>query len=166
MLVQADLFILLFTTQKNGFKGGSIGNVRTRHPQGCPVATMHRQVSYLQLHGATDKTPLSSYKKGTKWQQIQGGTSRPAIRYVIQAVGPSTGFTDSDISKRSLRAEGGMDLLMARVDPDTILLVGRWRSNTMLRYLQTTAKIFTEGLSAKMFEHGAYALIPPDHACN
>ena len=36
----------------------------------------------------------------------------------------------------------------------------------MLSYLHTTAKNFTEGLSAKMFEHVAYALIPPAHASN
>ena len=39
-------------------------------------------------------------------------------------------------------------------------------SNTMLRYLHTTENIFTEGLSAKTFEHGTYALIPPVHAGN
>ena len=59
-----------------------------------------------------------------------------------------------------------MNLLMARLDPDTIRLVGRWKSNTMLRYLHTTAKSFTEGLSAKRFEHDAYVLIPPDHNIN
>ena len=31
-----------------------------------------------------------------------------------------------------------MDLLMARVDPDTIRVVGRWRSDMILRYLHTT----------------------------
>ena len=55
---------------------------------------------------------------------------------------------------------------MVRVDPYTISLVGRWQSDTILRYLHTTEKSFTEGLSAKMFEHGAYALIPPTHAGN
>ena len=59
-----------------------------------------------------------------------------------------------------------MALLMARVDPYTIRLVGRWRSDTILRYLDTTAMSFTEGLSAKMFEHGAYTLILPTHAGN
>ena len=59
-----------------------------------------------------------------------------------------------------------MALLMERVDPDTIRLVGRWRSDTMLRYLHTAANNFTEGLSSKMFEHDAYALIPPAHAGN
>ena len=59
-----------------------------------------------------------------------------------------------------------MDLLMELVDPDTIRLVGRWQSDKILLYLQTTAKSFTEGLSAKMFEHGAYALITPTHVGN
>ena len=59
-----------------------------------------------------------------------------------------------------------MALLMARKNPDTIRLVGRWRRNTMIRYLHTTANSFTKGLSEKIIEHGAYALIPPAHAGN
>ena len=109
---------------------------------------------------------LSSYKKVTKWQHIRGYNIRSAIRAVVRAAGPSIGFTKADISALSLYAGGGMDLLMARVDPDTIRLVGRWLSDTIIRYLHTTAKNFTEGLLVKMFEHGAYALIPPTHAGN
>ena len=59
-----------------------------------------------------------------------------------------------------------MELLIAQVEPDTIRLVGRWRINTLLRYLHTTAKSFTEGLAAKMFEHSTYTLIPPAHSGN
>ena len=56
-----------------------------------------------------------------------------------------------------------MALLMARVDTDTIRLVGRWRSDVMLRYLHTTAKSFTEGLASRMVQHRDYALVPPAH---
>ena len=66
----------------------------------------------------------------------------------------------------SLRAGGGVALLMARVDPYTICLVGRWQSNTIILYLHTTENSFTKGLSANMFEHGAYALILPTCAGN
>ena len=55
---------------------------------------------------------------------------------------------------------------MAQVYPDTVRLVGRWRSDPILRYIDTEAKSFTKGLSAKMSEHGAYALIMPMHAGN
>ena len=59
-----------------------------------------------------------------------------------------------------------MALLVARLEPDTTHLVGRWQSDIMLCYLHTTEKSFTEGLSAKMFEHGAYTLIPLAYAGN
>ena len=38
VLAQPEFVSLLFTAQKNGVKGGSIGHGRTGHPQGCPVA--------------------------------------------------------------------------------------------------------------------------------
>ena len=59
-----------------------------------------------------------------------------------------------------------MVLLMERVYPDTICLVRRWRSNTMLRYLHTMSNSFTKDLSAKIFKHVAYMLLPPAHAGN
>ena len=78
-------------------------------------------------------------------------------------MGPQVGFTTEDVSARSMRASGDMALLMARVNTDTIRLVGRWRIDVMLRYLHTTAKTFTEGLASRMVQHGDYALILPSH---
>ena len=57
-----------------------------------------------------------------------------------------------------------MALLMERVGPDTICLLGRWQSNTMLRYLHTTSKHFMDGLVVRMFPYSDYALILPAHA--
>ena len=78
-------------------------------------------------------------------------------------MGPQVGFTPDDVSARSMRAGGAMAILMSRVGTDTIRLVGRWRSNVMLRYLHTTAKTFTEGVASRMVQHGDNALIPPAH---
>ena len=64
-------------------------------------------------------------------------------RAVVLSAGPSIKFNQAYISAESLRAGGGMALLMARVDPDTICLVERWWSNKILQYLHTTANIFT-----------------------
>ena len=61
-----------------------------------------------------------------------------------------------------MRAGGAIALLMARIDTDTIRLVGMWRSDVMLRYLHTTAKIFTEVFALRMDQQGDYALIPLD----
>ena len=166
MLTQAEFVSLLFTTQKNGVKGKSIRHGRTGHPQGFPVVTMHRQVKYLKRHGTTSETPLSSFKRATKWQQFRGDDITAAIRAVVRAAGPAIRFTEADISARSLRAGGLMALLMSRVEPDTIRLVRSWQRDTMLRYLHTTVKSFTEGLSEKMFKHGTYSFILPAHVAN
>ena len=60
-----------------------------------------------------------------------------------------------------VRAVRSMTLIMERINTDTIRLVGRWRSDEMLRYLHTTAQTFTEGLAERMVQHGDYALISP-----
>ena len=59
-----------------------------------------------------------------------------------------------------------MALLMAQVEPDTIHLVGRWMSNTMLRYLHTTGKSFADGRAVKIFQDGTRTIISPAHARN
>ena len=50
------------------------------------------------------------------------------------------------ISAHFLRSGGSVVIFMVRVDPDTIHLVGRWWSDTIIRYLHTMAKSFTKGL--------------------
>ena len=59
---------------------------------------------------------------------------------------------------------GAMELLTACVGPDTIQIIGRWRSDTMLSYLHTTLKDITDGLAVCMFQYGNYALILSEHA--
>ena len=70
MLSQTDFISLLFIKQKNGVKGESIGHGRIGQPQECPVEAMRCQVAYLQLHGATSETPISSFNRVNKWKQI------------------------------------------------------------------------------------------------
>ena len=65
-----------------------------------------------------------------------------SIISVVHISGPSIGFAKADIITRSLRAVGYVALLVARVDLDTIHLVGRWRSNMILSYLHTMTKSF------------------------
>ena len=57
-----------------------------------------------------------------------------------------------------------MVLIMARVDPDTTRLMGRWCSDTMLCYLHTMTYIFTDGLFIHMFQYGNYVRIPHSRA--
>ena len=78
--------------------------------------------------------------------------------------GAEIGFTPKDVSAQYLREGGVMALLTAQVDPDTIRIMERWRSNTIICYLHTMSKRFTDGLDAHMFQCDNYAIILPEHA--
>ena len=99
-----------------------------------------------------------------KWVTICSTDITAAIRAVVHAAGPTIGFTTQDISARHLQAGGATSFLTARVDLDTIRIIGRWCSNTILRYHHTTLKRFTEGLAVRIFQYGNYALILIAHA--
>ena len=56
-----------------------------------------------------------------------------------------------------------MALLCKQVDTDVIHLMGRWRSDEMLRYLHLQAQPVMEGFAEKMLQGGDYSLLPgPD----
>ena len=99
-----------------------------------------------------------------KWVTIRSTNITAAIQAVARAAGPTIGFTPQDVSALSLQVSGAMALLMERVDPDMIQIIGRWLSDTMLRYLHTASKSFTDCLTVRMFQYGGYTLIPQAHA--
>ena len=69
-------------------------------------------------------------------------------------------FTHQYVSARSLWAAGAMALLYSGVENDIISLIGRWRSNEMMRYLHVKADPIMRNLSKLMISHGNYNLLP------
>ena len=74
-------------------------------------------------------------------------------------MGADLGFLPSEVSARSLHAAGAMDLLVSKVDPNIIQILGRWRSDEMLRYLHLTAEPFMKKFAKKIL-HANYTLAP------
>ena len=70
------------------------------------------------------------------------------------------GFMYKDVSARSLQSEGAMALLYYGVDTDIISLIGRWRSEKMLRYLHVQAEPIMRNHSKLTISHGNYNLLP------
>ena len=74
--------------------------------------------------------------------------------------GTPLGFTHHEVSARDLRAAGAMALLCSGVDKDIISLIGRWRSNEMMRYLHVKSETIMRNFSKLMISHGNYNLLP------
>ena len=70
------------------------------------------------------------------------------------------GFTYKYVSARSLWAAGAMALLCSGVNTDIISLIGRWRSDEMLRFLHVQADPIMRKYSKLMIIHGNYNLLP------
>jgi hypothetical protein len=82
------------------------------------------------------------------------------LRLAATAMHAQLGIDPARLSARSLRAGGAMALLCARVDTDIIRLVGRWRSDEMLRYLHLQAYPLMHTFASRMHQHGSFTLLP------
>ena len=157
-LQQARFASLTFTNQKNGVRGEVIGLACSGDPYLCPVKAIIRRILYLRSHAAPPNTPLARVFNTSS--KVTAAALTTCIRESVTHLGPSLGFLPQDVSARCLRAAGATALLLARVDPDVIRLIGRWRSDEMLRYLHVQAAPLMREYSRQMLLAGTYSLIP------
>lgn len=157
-LAQARFGSLTFTDQKNGVRGEVIGQASTGDSFVCPVKSLVRRILYLRSHNAPPTTPLSRVFNTPA--RVTPSVLTATLRDCVQYLGPDLGFLPSEVSARSLRAAGATALLLARVDTDVIRLIGRWRSDEMLRYLHVQAYPLMRNYSRLMLDAGDYTLIP------
>lgn len=159
-ILSSTFATLTFTTQKNGVRGEVIGLGRSGDNLLCPVAAIIRRVLHLRVHNAPPTSPLARVYT-EKWINITPTDISSALKLAVSFLNPAAlGFLPSDISARCLRAAGANALLCANVDTDVIRLLGRWRSDEMLRYLHLQAAPIMRTFARDMLRGGAYTLIP------
>lgn len=159
----ATFATLEFTTQKNGVRGEVIGLGLSGDPVLCPVQILIRRILHLQAHQAPPTTTLATYFINHRAATVKPADITTALRQAVSVLGPhQLGFHARDVSARSLRAAGAMALLCAQVDTDYIRLLGRWRSDEMLRYLHVQAAPVMRHFSRRMLQQGQFTM-PPNH---
>lgn len=164
--IQSATFVTLeFTTQKNAVRGEVVGLSRSGDPYFCPVAAASRRAVHHRQCQALPTHPLASYQHPTthRLRRIMASDLTQILRLATTLLGPALGFLPNQVSARFLRASGAMALLCADVDTDRIRLIGRWRSDEMLRYLHVQAEPVMRHLSPRMLHGGQFSLLP-NHA--
>jgi len=148
-LISADAVTIRLENQKNGFKGAILHHYAS-HQDLCPVRSAVLLVHPI-AHLALD-TGLGTYISA------DGAIRRvPAaeVRACVQAgaIGddlPARGYDIDRIGSHSLRSGGATHLKLCGCDELTIMKLGRWSSNTYLRYIQTQIGELTKGLATQM----------------
>ena len=157
---------LHFTTQKNQRNGDVIAHGRSRHHLCCPVRAavrvllQHRQWFRASAIPYDDTCPFGSYYYRNRRVLLRPCDITAQLRFAARQTVAVTGINPAAISARSLRAGGAMALLCGSVNSDTIMLVGRWHSDSMLRYLHQEAQPVMQNLAATMLDCGNYGFLP------
>ena len=138
-ILQSRFGSLTFDRQKNGVRGEVIGLGISGDSLLCPVRALGRRIIHLRSQNAPLTTPLAMVYHQNKWKKITSASITSTLRDTVRFLGHDLGFLPADVSARCLRAAGANALLLAKIDPDVIRLIGRWRSNEMLRYLHVQA---------------------------
>jgi hypothetical protein len=133
MLQRATFISLEFTTQKNAVRGEVIGHGCTSHTWACPTKALLRRLIHLRSHNALPSTKLCAV--GPKLQPLPPRTIVTLLRQGGIAYSAATGTTLPPLHLKALRATGATALLSRDVNGNEIQLLGRWKSDSMLRYL-------------------------------
>lgn len=149
---------LTFATQKNGVRAEQIGHGNTSHPVACPVRCIVRRLLYLRTLQAPLTTLLCAV--GPQLQPLPSASISTLLRQACLSLNNPSGFLPAHVTARSLRASGATALLNQHIDRNTIQLLGRWRSDSMLRYLHIQAHSVMQNFSNIMLQGGEFHLIP------
>ena len=159
----ADTVSITFRTQKNGEKGTTVTQHKTDGAtlggtRLCPVKALARLVTRVRSYqvddlewAAQDQRPINLVADSggaslVTSQQILHHLRAAALQYGEQRLG----FPISKIGTHSLRAGAATAMFLAGVPAETIQLIGRWRSQTFLRYIRIQVQQLTRGVATNM----------------
>ena len=151
---------LTFTDQKNGVGGEQITQSCINDINLCPVRALARIASRLHHHGAPPTAPIHQHFFDSQWTNFRSSNVTAALLASAGALRSQTGIDLALLSGRSLHPCGATALLCARVNSDSIKLLGRWKSDAMFRYLRIQALAYSVNLAQQMLNHGAYTFSP------
>ena len=159
---EPDSVSIDFGCQKSEIKNETVTQDATDKPQLNPVwhwkHTIQRLRSYPKY---SDEWPVSTFHDGTKFSRI---VSREMLILIITAVdfiGPNDlGFASDEVGTHLKRAAAAMLMVLAREPKYTIMLIGRWSSDSFLAYIKNQIKEFTRGVSSRMLSNDTFYNVP------
>ena len=120
---------------------------RSGDPITCPVRSIARRIIHLCNNNAPLNTPLGRAYTPDGVSRVTPRLVTAQLRNAVKRLGFDLGFLPKEV-----RAAGTTTLLVAKVDPDVIQLLGRRRSDEMMRYLHLSAGPVTKDFARLQIE--------------
>lgn len=148
-LLQADAVTIFLDNQKNGFRGATLHHTASGNTL-CPVKSAARLVH--QIAALPESTGLGTYvDPDGAVRKVSATEIRAAVQMGAAADNlEAMGYDLTRIGSHSLRSGGATHLKLCGYDETTIKKLGRWSSNTYLRYIQNQIGELTAGIATAM----------------
>ena len=162
----ADTVSITFEDQKNRERNQSVNLHRSKDETLCPVRAWSKVVSrILSYEGSTCDSPVNSFCLNGKQYRITDRNIANALHSTIDTMQDfNLGFSGKDIGTHSIRSGGAMAMCLAKVDQYMIMIIGRWKSDSFMKYIRKQIEQFTSGISDRMLEVEHFNHIPKDVA--
>ncbi len=134
----SDSVAITFEMQKNEDKFETVIHGWTDDPVLCPVLQWARLVNRIwSYEGTTQDTTVCTFqRRGGRLDTIASLQVLTRLQTAAQSVGSaSLGFEPKEIGTHSLHSGAAMEMYLAGVPVYTVMLIGRWSSDTCLHYI-------------------------------
>lgn len=165
-LRKATSVSITFIKQKNKSDYETITQHASEHHILCPVKRWAAVVAAIaKMPSFTPDTPVCAFinEAGAEAVLTRDQVLK-ILRWAVDSIGEDIlGFKAKDIGTHSIRSGGAMAMYLSGVPIITIMLIGRWRSDSFIKYIRKQILQFTSGVSAKMASISEFYTIPSSH---
>lgn len=156
VLLTADAANICLENQKNGDRSSNVNHSTTGNPNFCPVRSLARLIH--ELRDMEDSAPLGAYMENGKRRKISADQMRGSVRLaaIRTRLVEDYGFDLKRIGTHSLRSGGATQLAALKYSAATIMALGRWKSDSYLRYIHHAVSTLTVGIAENMAKLSFY----------
>ena len=153
-LESANSVAVTFEMQKNYLKHDTVIHGRTDDSVLCPVLQWARLANRIWAYTGASlslDTPVC-----TVWRNgcMEHKTSKNILQHLGSACSSygsaRLGFEPHRVDTHSLRSGAAMEMYLGEIPVYTIMLIGRWSSDTFLRYIRKQVEQFSRNVAKKM----------------
>ena len=164
----ADSVSLTFESQKNDKKSETITQWNTDHTFLCPVKQWAAIVKRIGSYpGSSMTTKVSAVLVHGRISHITQKQVNDALRDGVKAYGESKlQILASEVGTHSLRSGSAMAMYLGGIPVYAIQLIGRWKSDSFMKYLRKQIEQFTLGISSKMLTMQVFQHVPSHTSSN
>ena len=161
-LSTSDCVSITFEFQKNNEKNETVTQERTTDPLMCPVKAWASTIKRIRSYPTTtSNTPINIFYSNSKLYQISSKDNINLLRKSVNSMDETKlGFKANEIGTHSIRSGGAMAMKLSGAEDSTIRLIGRWKSDSFLKYIRKQIQQFSSNISRRMLDQEHFTHIP------